>query len=321
MFGTIKVGRGTPISRSHGPKRRSRLALFPLLACLLLPALSSAQVGINAHIPSPDMLDLVAESGATWIRVDANWDLLQPERGRYAYAVLDGPIANATSRGLSVYASLGYTPAWVPKVPRERTDTYGGNDEPATSEEWVAFVENAVTHFRGMGVTHFGMWNEPNLEHFWDGDIDSYVEKILIPGSDAVHRVCGDCVVLGADLAHVGEVDDALDRVLALVSYAIGAFTHHLSTHWPAPGHSALAGAPSQTHRDSLVLSRRTVECTSRRTTQGRNPQLLLAKDEGRAAARLALQGRIQFLGLSLAVNSGAMFATGCYAVPLTPGL
>ncbi len=246
MFGTIKVGRGTPLSRVHGPQRRSRTALFPLLVGLLVglvvPSLGSAQVGINAHIPSPDMLDLVAESGVTWIRVDANWDLLQPERGRYAYAVLDVPIANATSRGLSVYASLGYTPAWVPKVPRERTDTYGGNDEPATSEEWVAFVEDAVTHFRGMGVTHFGMWNEPNLEHFWDGDIDSYVEKILIPGSDAVHRVCADCVVLGADLAHVGEVDDALDRVLALGADAIDVFAHHLYNDWPENGHGGFDG-------------------------------------------------------------------------------
>lgn len=216
--------------------------MFLVAAVVAAGGGAHAQVGINAHVPSDAMLDLVQESGATWIRVDANWDLLQPRAGGFAFEVLDSRVAAARARGLSIYATLAYTPGWVPRVDRPRDDGYLGNDEPAGSGEWVAFVEAAVRHYRGMGITHFGIWNEPNLEHFWEGDLDAYIDKILAPGAAAVRRVCGDCRVLGPDLAHTGPVDEALAHILARAAGSFDILAHHLYNDWPENGHTAIDG-------------------------------------------------------------------------------
>ncbi|MEZ4252655.1 MAG: beta-galactosidase [Polyangiales bacterium] len=192
-------------------------------AALLVLALAThghAQnsVGLNVHVPGDDALDLARDAGVAWVRMDGNWWQLEPSAGNYRWEVLDGAIDGATARGLRVYLTLAYTPDWVTTVPRERTDTYSGNDEPATSAEWARFVEAAVRHYRARGVTHFGLWNEPNLGGFWDGNVDAYVDKIALPGAAAVRRACDDCVTLGPDLAHLDRVDLYLDRVLARAS-------------------------------------------------------------------------------------------------------
>jgi len=215
-----------------------------VVLALLLPRSLVAQdaVGINAHLPSAAELDLAAEMGVQWVRMDANWFQLEPRAGEHAWSILDGAVDGAGARGLRVYLTLAYTPAWVPKVERDRSDDYTGNDEPSGSAEWVRFVEAAVRHFRARGVTHFGMWNEANLESFWDGSIEAYVDKIAIPGAAAVRRVCDDCVVLGPELAHVGDADEMLDRVMARAGDAFDVVAHHLYNGWPETGTSVVDG-------------------------------------------------------------------------------
>lgn len=206
------------------------------------PAAAQDAVGLNVHVPGADFVALAEEAGVGWIRVDANWFQLEPERGRYRWEVLDPGVRAAREAGLEVYVTLAYTPEWVPKVARPRDDDYTGNDEPVGSDEWVTFVEAAVRHYRELGVTHFGLWNEPNLDGFWDGDIDAYVDKIALPGAAAVRRVCAECRTLGPDLAHVGEVDEALDRILARAASAFDILAHHLYGGWEENGHRVFDG-------------------------------------------------------------------------------
>ena len=125
-------------------------------------------MGINTHVPGADLLDLCVDAGVSWVRMDGDWLSLTPAAGRYEWAALDAAVNAARARGLRVYLTLAYTPVWVPRVARTRTDTYPGNDEPASSAEWTAFVTEAVRHYRPLGVTHFGIWNEPNLNGFWE---------------------------------------------------------------------------------------------------------------------------------------------------------
>lgn len=214
------------------------------LIALVLSSHAHAQdaVGLNVHVPGEDTLDLAAEAGVGWVRMDGNWWQLEPASGDYRWEVLDGAIDGARERGLQVYLTLAYTPTWVAKVPRERSDDYTGNDEPAASTEWARFVEAAVRHYRARGVTHYGLWNEPNLGGFWDGDVDAYVEKIALPGAAAVRRACADCVTLGPDLAHVNRVDQYLDRILARASGAYDILTHHTYNGFVETGYSAFDG-------------------------------------------------------------------------------
>lgn len=216
-----------------------RTTLLALLVALPAPALADLGdegVGVNTHVPDDSTLDLVVELGADWVRVDANWFQLQPRPDAFDWGFMDEVVERAHGRGLRVYLTLAYTPAWVPRIAERHPDGNAGNDEPASSAEWVAFVDAAVRRYAARGVTHYGLWNEPNLDHFWDGDADGYVDTILAPGADAVRRACGECVVLGPDLAHVGDYDVFLDRVLARGIGSFDIVAHHIYQGWPETG-------------------------------------------------------------------------------------
>jgi len=110
----------------------------------LLSATAAAQtneVGINGHNAEPAVLDMAADLGLGWIRVDGNWFQMEPRRGEYRWG-LDDAVRGASARGLNVYISLGYTPEWVARVPG--SDELTHNDEPVSSTEWRSFVTQAV---------------------------------------------------------------------------------------------------------------------------------------------------------------------------------
>jgi len=139
---------------------------------------------------------------------------------------------------MEVFMTLGYTPDWVPRVARTRSDTYNGNDEPLTSTEWIAFVEAAVAHYQPLGVTHYGLWNEANLGGFWEeaAGSQSWIDKILVPGAAAVKRVCPTCKVLGPELAHVGEYQNFMRPVLMQAGDVYDIITHHSYNGWAQLG-------------------------------------------------------------------------------------
>ncbi|CAN0567200.1 unnamed protein product, partial [Laminaria digitata] len=74
---------------------------------------------------------------------------------------------------------------------------------------------------------HFGLWNEANLQSFFEVTVDEYANILVNPGAAAVRAVCADCYVLGPDLAHVGDVDDYLEQTLARTAGAWDIITHH----------------------------------------------------------------------------------------------
>ncbi|MBW2460309.1 MAG: hypothetical protein JRH11_01600, partial [Deltaproteobacteria bacterium] len=219
----------------------SLLLLGSIAALPAAGAAQSNQVGLNAHNAEGAVLDMAADLGLGWIRVDGNWFQMEPRPGEYRW-VLDDAVRGATDRGVKVFITLAYTPDWVPRVPRTRTDASGSNDEPLTDAEWRSFVAAAVTHYRAMGVTHFGIWNEPNLEHFFEGDVDAYIDKILIPGSEAVRGACGDCLVLGPDLAHVGDYHEFLEPIMRRAGDRFDIVAHHNYHNFPELGATLFSG-------------------------------------------------------------------------------
>lgn len=191
--------------------------------------IGTESVGMNTHVPSDDVLDACEDVGVRWIRIDANWRDLHRGPGDFDFTEMERVVRGASDRGLRVYVTLAYTPDWVARVPRTRTDTYGGNDQPASSSEWVSFVDAIVRRLRPLGVTHFGLWNEANLDGFWEeaAGLDAWIDTIVLPGATAVRSACGDCLVLGPELANVGESDVALDTILTRTASTWDIVTHH----------------------------------------------------------------------------------------------
>jgi MYXO-CTERM domain-containing protein len=197
-------------------------------------ALGDNDVGMNTHVPNQAFVDASVDLGVNWVRVDGNWNSLEPSDGTYNWGYMDDAVNRATTAGLKVFMTLGYTPDWVPR--HGDTDGESYNDVPNESTHWVDFVEAAVTHYRALGVTHFGLWNEANI-HFFEGTIAEYASIIVVPGAAAVRNVCGDCLVLGPDFAHVGDVDDKLEELMnAIPGDTWDILTHHLYNGFPELG-------------------------------------------------------------------------------------
>ena len=222
------------------------MALFFIVLCFVLfatvfvgrgvarAAVGDNTVGMNTHIPAEPVSDLVVDMGVPWIRVDNNWfNHTDPCSGSMSFfSALDTRVQYALSQGLCVYMTLAYTPACASLGD---SDGKNSNDVPDPAL-YGSYVRQSVAHYRAMGVRHFGLWNEANLEGFFEGSAADYVDNILVPGFAAVENGCadagyGDCLVLGPDLAHVGEYDVFLEDTLNAMTTAglvFDIFTHHI---------------------------------------------------------------------------------------------
>ena len=159
----------------------------------------SSPYGINSHVPNVATLDMIQNAGIGWIRIDMNWFQMEPNRDGYNWGFMDAVVNNARARGLEIFATLAYTPAWA-------NGTGNIADPPLDIADWYDFVYDTVHRYRG-SIQHWGMWNEPNLEQFFTGNGWQYREWILKPGAQAAKAADPVCFVLGPELAHLSSTD------------------------------------------------------------------------------------------------------------------
>ena len=164
--------------------------------------------GVNAHQATNDALDLAAMAGIGWVRFDMVWSQVEPQDGAFDWTEVDRFISHATSIGLHVFVSISSTPEWAVGASCDDSDpdwnNWCSNGHPADPAYWSDFVTEAVSRY-GADVSHWGMWNEPNLGETYRGTREQYTTEILIQGSDAVHAVCPSCMVMGPELANSRE--------------------------------------------------------------------------------------------------------------------
>jgi hypothetical protein len=231
------------------PSRRFRAGLLalPLAAAGIVTAGPDAQAfpgdcrfGVNAHQASNNALDLAAGAGIGWVRFDMNWHQFEPQQGQYNWTEADRFIDHAQLLGLNVFVTIAYSPSWAVAQPCNDNDANPANTcrnrLPLNVASWTGFVTAAVNRYQGK-VTHWGMWNEPNLEHFFSGTREQYVNQLLIPGSDAVHAACPTCLVLGPELAHLrGANWDADEGVCIGTNCAFNGWNYSLARVLEAAG-------------------------------------------------------------------------------------
>ena len=168
--------------------------------------------GINTHLLLWDgnqkAIKAVVDAGISWIRVDFNWHTLEPKKGQYNWKISDGLINVAIKYKLNVFATLAYAPKWAAKYPNPPDKTYQSG--PKNVADWERFVKAVVNRYKGK-ISHWGIWNEPNLDHFLyvpktvaqKARINEYVQNILLPGIKAVRATDKDAIVIAFDLAHL----------------------------------------------------------------------------------------------------------------------
>ena len=167
---------------------------------LALAAAGAFSIGTVVHLPPSDTLDLEVDLGARWIRIDLNWDLVEPAEGQWNWAPVDAVVTAAKQRGLRVYATLGYTPAWASTGDRQGD---GPRNDVPVADKYRAFVVAVVERYHDT-IDVFGTWNEPNLGEFFEGSRQEWIDAVYVPCLEAVVQTCPTCTTAGPEVATIG---------------------------------------------------------------------------------------------------------------------
>lgn len=189
---------------------------------LVSASIMAEPFGIAVHIPNVTQLDLVTDLGAGWIRIDFIWAFVEPEQDLFDWARYDRLVADSEERNLRIFATISGTPTWA---------TLGaeGSGVPSQVADWSDICYRAAARYRGR-VEAWGMWNEPNLGHFWEGTLHQYRVRILQIGADAVHAADSQALVAGPELAHLNSAnwDGWLRSCVEGAFERLDVVTHHV---------------------------------------------------------------------------------------------
>ncbi|NLS96463.1 MAG: hypothetical protein GXX96_30365 [Planctomycetaceae bacterium] len=161
--------------------------------------------------------------GIKWARVQTGWCRCETVKGRYDFAWLDEVIDSLLAEGIQPWFNLGfgnklYTP--------ESHTPFAVGYAPVFTEEaragWTAFVDAVATHFADR-VTHWEIWNEPNIHPFWrqqEPDSADYVKLVELTAPILRRRVpeatlVGFALASGVDVRRAQYVAESLDAGIA----------------------------------------------------------------------------------------------------------
>jgi Beta-galactosidase len=122
--------------------------------------------GFGAESASQQAADLanMASIGLRWVRVDANWSWAQPTNSStFDWAWLDQEVASINAAGMNADLIIDDTPAWA------RASTSDPNwTQPASASAYGTFAGEVAARYGPMGVKAYEIWNEPNIQMFWN---------------------------------------------------------------------------------------------------------------------------------------------------------
>lgn len=117
---------------------------------------------------TPEEYGNLTALGVQWLRVHFSWRGIEPAPDVFDFTRWDRYVANCTTHGIKIIAMLNYPPSWL--APDSRNYV-----APADLPHYLDYVNRTVRRY-GHAVAAWEIWNEPNLERFWDGPMEHYYE-------------------------------------------------------------------------------------------------------------------------------------------------
>jgi hypothetical protein len=170
---------------------------------------------------SPEAYRLVGELGVKHARVQTGWNRCEEVKGKYDFAWLDDIVNKLLEKGIQPWFNLGYGNIHHTDAPEP--DAVGW--APIHSEEsrngWKNFVAALVKHFKGK-VTHYEVWNEPDICCFWTpkSNPDEYMDllKLTVPvikENDPESKIIGGAMARGLRWSGFGVLEKYLKNGFA----------------------------------------------------------------------------------------------------------
>jgi len=175
----------------------------------------------------------LAMLGAKWARVQTGWSRCEKRKGVYEFSWLDEIVDDLLAIGVQPFFSLGFgNLLYTPDAPHESARgfvAYCYGEEAA--QAWRDYVAAIATHFAGR-VSHWEVWNEPNVSTFWRPEKPSpagYV-KLLRETVPIVRAKVPNATIIGGVYATV-QPAQALPFAEACFRSGMGEWINKLSWH------------------------------------------------------------------------------------------
>ncbi len=233
--GAATQGASTPVANPVPPLQRGDL------------------FGAVTHYWGDIMPTRMRELGANWVRVHCSWAEVQrtpdPDPSTWDWGCPDQAMA-AASQGFRVLYGLGYAPSWA-------NGGRASNYVPTADRlsDWAHYCAELMRRYRGRGIV-YEVWNEPNLDVFFMGSFDDYVNLVraasqALRAEDPTGRLSGpetsSLNTRGRETWH----SDAVSR--------LGSMFDVVTTHWYCG--SRCAGTPEAiANQLSAYVQSRTAE-------------------------------------------------------------
>lgn len=125
--------------------------------------------GLDRELFKPEKCyNPLSKTGVKYARCQTGWCKCEKEKGVYDFAWLDEVVDNLIACGVEPWFTVGYgNPLYMPNTP----DPTGVGCVPIYYGEeavlaWENYVFALVNHYKDR-ITHYEIWNEPNLAAFW----------------------------------------------------------------------------------------------------------------------------------------------------------
>jgi hypothetical protein len=147
--------------------------------------------GANIHFTGESKdLDLIAEAGFKFIRMDFSWSGIERTKGVYNFEKTgyDALTNGCTKRGIRILYILDYSNRLYESEQSVRTD--------AGRAAFAAFAQAAVKRYAGKNIL-WEIWNEPNIKQFWSPQpgVDDYC-KLVEAAAQALKKADPDAFVV-----------------------------------------------------------------------------------------------------------------------------
>lgn len=138
----------------------------------------------------PWMTDLPVK----WARLQTGWARVEREKGKYEWDWLDKAVDGLLERGIQPFFNVSYgNPNYT-----EGGARYHPLANEASVAAWKRFVEAMTVRYRDR-ISHFEIWNEPNLSGFWQPDDPNprlYVH-LVAETAPIIRRQAPEAVIIG----------------------------------------------------------------------------------------------------------------------------
>ena len=218
-----------------------------MLSAATPPVSASGQVaGLSSHLMWTDVtseeqdrsLDLIAESGASMVRVDVSWATFeQNAKGQYEdwyLDRLDALVDKAEQRGIDILFTVTDSPCWASSAPDLLKQGCTGawwdvnvqRHPPIFEQDYADALAYLVDRY-GTRVAGYEIWNEPNSKHYFRStDQTADYARIVRAAYPAAKAANPAVTVIAGSLS-----ESPLDFAEELFDHGIGGYFDAWSVH------------------------------------------------------------------------------------------